>query len=82
MENSKAGQQEIVLPKIGMSRWSDFAILIPFSRETFRKLSLRKKAPQPMRLGVRCTFYRNEDIHRFLENPLEFDAELCKPIAS
>lgn len=77
----KEGARPRVLPLTGMSRWADFAEYMPFSRETFRKLSLCKKAPQPMRLGVRCTFYRNEDIHRFLENPLEFDAGSCEPTA-
>ena len=68
-------QQQTALPAGGLSRYADFANTLPFSRETFRKLSLEKKAPQPMRIGVRCTFYRNDDILRFLADPLGFVVE-------
>jgi len=71
----KVEEQQIALPARGLSRFGDFANRLPFSRETFRKLSLEKKAPQPLRMGVRCTFYRNEDIIRFLADPLGFVVE-------
>ena len=61
-----------LLPKIGLSRWSQIKLFIPFSKEKFRQLSLAKKAPQPIRMGIRCSFYRNEDIHRFLADPLNY----------
>jgi prophage regulatory protein len=68
-------QQEPTLPTIGMSRWSQIKYFVPFSKEKFRQLSLEKKAPQPIRLGIRCTFFRNEEIHRFLEDPLNYSAK-------
>ena len=62
------------LPQIGMSRWSQIKTFIPFSKEKFRQLSLAKKAPQPIRMGIRCSFYLNEEIHRFLADPLNYRA--------
>ena len=44
-------------------------------RETFRRLSLQGKAPKPIRMGIRCTFYQNKELHRFLANPLEYRSE-------
>ena len=72
---SSTTQESITLPIIGMSRWSQIKSFIPFSKEKFRQLSLAKKAPQPIRMGIRCSFYRNEDIHRFLNDPLNYSAQ-------
>jgi len=72
---SNPSQQEHTLPTIGMSRWSQIKYFVPFSKEKFRQLSLEKKAPQPIRLGIRCTFFRNEEIHRFLEDPLNYSVK-------
>jgi hypothetical protein len=71
---SSIKQEPHTLPSIGMSRWSQIKTFIPFSKEKFRQLSLAKKAPQPIRLGIRCSFYRNEEIHRFLADPLNYRA--------
>jgi prophage regulatory protein len=60
------------LPVDGMSRLSQFKKFLPFSRETFRKLSLEGKAPRPQRMGVRCTFYSNRELHKFLIDPLNY----------
>ncbi len=62
------------LPVDGMSRISQFKKFLPFSRETFRKLSLAGRAPAPIRMGVRCTFYSNRELHQFLANPLGYNA--------
>jgi len=72
---SHSTQDSITLPQIGMSRWSQIKSFIPFSKEKFRQLSLAKKAPQPIRMGIRCSFYRNEEIHRFLNDPLNYIAQ-------
>ena len=64
-----------VLPHDGCSRWSQFAVFSPVCRETFRRLSLQGKAPKPIRMGIRCTFYQNNELHKFLANPLEYKAE-------
>jgi len=60
------------LPVNGLSRWSVLKNFIPFSKEKFRQLQMQSKAPQPIRMGIRCTFYKNEEIHQFLNNPLDY----------
>lgn len=60
------------LPLTGKSRWPKIAKFSPVSRETFRKLSKEGKAPQPERMGVRCTFYDNAELHRWLADPVNY----------
>lgn len=60
------------LPITGKSRWSKVARFSPVSRETFRKLSLEGKAPQPERLGIRCTYYDNHELHKWLADPVNY----------
>jgi prophage regulatory protein len=64
--------QQKVLPFIGKSRWSDIAPFSPVSREKFRLLSLEGKAPRPERMGIRCTFFDNKEVHRWLADPLGY----------
>ncbi len=61
-----------VLPLTGKSRWSQFKKFSPVSRETYRKLSLEGRAPQPERLGIRCTYFDNQELHRWLANPAAY----------
>lgn len=61
-----------ILPMTGKSRWSRVAKFSPISRETFRKLSQVGKAPQPERLGIRCTYYDNSELHRWLKDPAKY----------
>jgi predicted DNA-binding transcriptional regulator AlpA len=61
------------LPKIGMSRFSQFKKYLPLSREKFRQLSKAGKAPRGIRMGTRLTMYSNEELHRFLANPLGYE---------
>ena len=63
-----------VLPLTGKSRWPKIAKFSPVSRETFRKLSKAGKAPQPERMGIRCTFYDNAELHRWLADPINYRA--------
>ena len=65
-----------VLPLTGKSRWSRIAKFSPVSRETFRKLSIEGRAPQPERIGIRCTFYDNQELHRWLADPVNYRAEV------
>ena len=65
-----------VLPATGHSRWSQIKKYSPYSREKFRQLSIAGRAPQPIRDGVRCTYYRNEEIHKWLANPLGYRVEV------
>lgn len=68
-------QEVETLPNIGMSRFSQFKKFLPLSREKFRQLSKAGKAPKGIRMGSRLTMYSNEELHRFLANPLEYDWE-------
>ena len=62
------------LPAIGQSRLKQFQEFLPFSRETFRKLVRDGKAPQPKRMGIRCTMFSNAELHKFLADPLTYQA--------
>jgi prophage regulatory protein len=62
------------LPTDGMSRWSQIAPFSPICREKFRQLSLAGKAPQPVRLSIRCTAYPNRELHKFFADPLNYVA--------
>lgn len=75
MSNKNLIQDVETLPKIGMSRFSQFKKFLPLSREKFRQLSKAGKAPKAIRMGSRLTMYSNEELHRFLENPLDYELE-------
>jgi prophage regulatory protein len=72
-------KSELSIPKLlpvdGCSRWSQFAPFSPVCRETFRRLSIEGKAPKPIRMGIRCTFYRNQELHKFLADPIGYKSE-------
>ncbi|CAM2187679.1 MULTISPECIES: helix-turn-helix transcriptional regulator [Burkholderia cepacia complex] len=67
-------QAPVVLPAMGLSKWSQIEPFLPIGRETWRKLVRAGKAPQPIRLSETCIVYRNEDIHRYLADPLGYRA--------
>lgn len=73
---STAQSERTTLPKDGMSRFKQFQTFLPISRETWRKLVRDKRAPQPVRMGVRCTMWKNADLHAFLADPLNYRAEV------
>jgi prophage regulatory protein len=64
------------LPQIGMSRWEQLRHFIPVSRESWRKLVIAGKAPQPVKLSERCTMYPNAEIHRWIADPANYRAEV------
>lgn len=68
------------LPEIGWSRFSQFKQFLPFSKETFRKLVRDKRAPQPLRMGIRCTMYSNQELNRFIANPSSYEANENKDL--
>ena len=76
MGNKDLNQEVETLPKIGMSRFSQFKKFLPLSREKFRQLSKAGKAPQGIRMGSRLTMYKNEELHRFLANPIGYELEV------
>ncbi|QLI82952.1 transcriptional regulator [Chitinibacter fontanus] len=63
------------LPADGLSRWRQFAPFSPVSRERFRQLCKIGRAPQPIRLGIRCTMYSNRELHRWLADPINYRAD-------
>ena len=76
MSTTNQAQERTTLPKDGMSRFKQFQTFLPISRETWRKLVRDKRAPQPVRMGVRCTMWKNEQLHEFLNDPLNYRAEV------
>ena len=62
------------LPHVGKSRWSEIKSFSPVSRETFRKLSIAGRAPRAERLGIRCTMFDNQELHRWLNDPINYIA--------
>lgn len=62
------------LPFDGYSRWSEHGKFMPFSREKMRTLSAVGKAPPIIRMGLRCSFRSNQEIHKFIEDPLNYAA--------
>lgn len=62
------------LPQIGLSKWPQIAPFLPVGRETWRKLVRAGRAPQPIRFSDTCIAYRNEEIHRWLADPIGYRA--------
>lgn len=60
------------LPPVGLSKWAQIQPFIPLCRESWRKLVIAGKAPQPIRLSPACTVYRNEDVLRWIADPLNY----------
>ncbi|SOY56029.1 helix-turn-helix transcriptional regulator [Cupriavidus taiwanensis] len=67
-------QENYLLPKDGVSRYGQLKPFIALSREKWRQLVRDGKAPTPIRMGARCTVYRNADIHAWLADPLNYQA--------
>jgi prophage regulatory protein len=63
---------QLSLPLVGMSRWAQLRNSIPFSRETWRKLVIAGKAPRAVKLSERCTMYSNQEVHRWLADPVMY----------
>lgn len=64
------------LPATGKSRFAQLKKFSPVSREKFRQLSKVGRAPQPERMGTRCTFYDNQELHRWLADPINYRVEV------
>ncbi|WP_244105260.1 helix-turn-helix transcriptional regulator [Burkholderia ambifaria] len=65
---------EPILPRVGLSTLRQFLPFSPIGRETIRKLCIAGKFPPPIRMSKTCTFYRNEELHRWLADPLGYTA--------
>lgn len=63
---------EPILPQVGLSKWAQIAPFIPMCRESWRKLGLSGKAPQPIRMSRTHSAYKNAEVHRWLADPLGY----------
>ncbi|WP_245163640.1 helix-turn-helix transcriptional regulator [Burkholderia latens] len=63
---------EPILPQFGFSKWAQIAPFIPMCRESWRKLGLAGKAPQPIRFSSTHSVYRNAEVHRWIADPLNY----------
>ena len=64
------------LPAVGMSGFKQIQPFINLSRESWRKLVRAHRAPAPIVLSPTCVRYRNEELHKFLADPLNYRAEV------
>jgi len=63
-----------VLPEVGLLKWRQIAPFLPVGRETWRKLVLAGKAPQPVRFSATCAAYYAAEVHKWLADPLNYVA--------
>lgn len=73
-KNKKLDNPEL-LPPQGLSRYRNIMHLLPFGKTWFEKLVKEGRAPQKIKLGNRCTFYRNSEILEFLADIVNYRAE-------
>lgn len=64
------------LPEEGLSRWQTIAPFVAISRESWRQLVIKRRAPQPVRLGKGTTVYRNADVLAWLADPANYTVEV------
>lgn len=64
----------LTLPRDGYSRFKQLQPFLPVSREKWRQLTRDGRAPAPVRLGTRCTVWKNSDVHEWLADPLNYKA--------
>ncbi|WP_322063689.1 helix-turn-helix transcriptional regulator [Burkholderia cenocepacia] len=67
-----ARSSALILPLVGLSQWRQIAPFVGVSRETWRLRCLEGRAPQPIQLTQRCTVYHNEEVHRWLADPIGY----------
>lgn len=72
---NNAVNNRVQIPQDGMSRYSQLAPFLGVTKTTFHKLAKEGKAPKPYRLGIRCTMWKNSDIHEWLANPVAYRAK-------
>ena len=75
MSNSNNKNQAPFLPQQGLSRYAAIKHLLPFGKTWFEALVKKGHAPQKIKLGNRCTFYKNSEILEFLDDIVNYRAE-------
>jgi predicted DNA-binding transcriptional regulator AlpA len=77
-----APKQPPALPTVGLSKWPQIKPFLPIGRETWRKLGLEGKAPRPIKLSETCAVYRNEEVLRWIADPLGYTVEATNQSAA
>lgn len=72
MSNPSETAPAPVLLATGLSKWPQIQPFLPIGRETWRKLGLAGKAPRPIKLSETCSVYRNEQVLRWIADPLNY----------
>lgn len=65
---------DIKIKPEGLYAWSEIAPFVGVGRETWRRYVLARTAPQPVRLGTRCTRYRGGDVLAWIKEPATYRA--------
>ena len=76
-QTTQAATPTPTLPTVGMSRFKQIQPFLPISREKFRQMVRALEAPQPVRFSTTCVMYKNEELHKFLADPLNYRAEVA-----
>jgi prophage regulatory protein len=78
---SSSAHALLTLPAVGLFKWPRIAPFLPVGRETWRKLVVAGKAPQPIRYSKTCVVYRAQDIHAWLADPVGYRADPAEKAA-
>jgi prophage regulatory protein len=62
------------LPFHGFTRWEKMKRIVPFSRETTRKLEKKRRFPQRVHITPGVAAWPNSEIHRWLSDPRAYHA--------
>ncbi|MCF1367333.1 transcriptional regulator [Burkholderia cenocepacia] len=79
--NDSGKPVEPILPQVGLSKWAQIAPFIPMCRESWRKLGLAGKAPQPIRFSPTHSVYSNAEVHRWIADPLNYQTVVAQDAA-
>ncbi|WNC88818.1 transcriptional regulator [Paraburkholderia sp. FT54] len=71
-----------VLPEVGLLKWRQIAPFLPVGRETWRKLVLAGRAPQPVRFSKTCAAYYAAEVHLWLADPIGYRATMAEKQAA
>lgn len=73
MNENSPTNLNVISPE-GLYRWAEIKGRLPVSRETWRLRVKTKTAPQPIRIGERCTAWRGADLLQWLSDPNGYEA--------
>jgi predicted DNA-binding transcriptional regulator AlpA len=74
VKNINTQECQMLSPQ-GLSRYGSIKHLLPFGKTWFELLVKQGRAPKKIRLGNRCTFYKNSEILKFLDDIVNYRTE-------